>query len=117
LLQGGQISAVYAYNNENEYLGKSDNNYVGDGDTHTFTVGQGSESAQGGYISLANDNDGTCVAWVTVQPADKTDGGAWSGDVGRECGERWFASIEQAGTYKDEDGEEQEYRPACKENR
>lgn len=111
--QGGQISAVYAYNNENEYLGKSSNNYVGDGDTHTFTVDQGSGSAQAGYISVANNNDGTCVAWITVDQKDATQGGAWTGDIGRMCGQRWFASIEQAGVYEDSNGEEQVYRPAC----
>lgn len=95
-------------------MGQSDNNYVGDGDTHTFTVGQGSEGAQGAYISVANDNDGTCIAWVTVKQMDDTPGGAWTGDIGRECGERWFASIEQGGIYEDENGDEQEYRPACK---
>lgn len=84
-----------------------------DGDTHAFIVDQGSASSQAGYVSIANNNDGTCVAWVTVDQKDATQGGAWTGDIGRMCGQRWFASIEQAGSYNDTNGEKQVYTPAC----
>ena len=110
LKQGGQIQAVYGYNKNNEYIGKSTNHLVKDGDVHTFTLDQYSPGVQAEYISLSNWNDGTCVAWVAVNMKDTSQGGVWTGDIGRECGQRWHDSGQTAGQYPDGS----DYIPACK---
>ena len=106
---------MYAYGREHEYIGQSDNHVVREGDDHTFTVDQHSAGMQAGYISVANNNDGTCVAWIVVSQHDGSDtNGAWTGDVGKECGQRWYPSNQHAGTVTDDNGQKSDYIPACK---
>jgi hypothetical protein len=42
---------------------------------------------------------------------DETPGGAWTGDIGYQCGQNWYEQGEMAG-YLDEDQKE-EYVPRC----
>lgn len=64
------------------------------------------------YISVSNNNDATCIAWIAVQQFDKTSGGAWTGDIGYNCGQTWYNSVESAGKFHDEDGGG-DYIPKC----
>lgn len=115
MLQGGQISAVYAFDAENQYIGQASNHLVKSGGDYTFTIDQSTASLQSGYISVANNNDGTCIAWITVAQHDGSDSnGAWTGDIGKECGQRWYPSDQKAGKITDENGAVVDYMPACK---
>lgn len=105
---------MYAYGRDNEYIGQSENHVVKKADDYSFTIDQNSAGYQAGYISVANDNDGTCIAWITVRQHDDTEtGGAWTGDIGKECGQRWYPSNQLAGKVTDENGEKVDYAPAC----
>lgn len=77
-----------------------------------MTVDQSVAGRRAGYISVSNNDDATCIAWITVQQPDNTQGGAWTGDVGYQCGQRWYNSVEPAGRLKDEQGGG-EYVPKC----
>jgi hypothetical protein len=72
-------------------------------------VDQSVGGRRAGYISVSNDNDATCIAWITVQQFDGTTGGAWTGDIGYSCGQDWYNSVEPAGTLPDGS----EYIPKC----
>jgi hypothetical protein len=61
------------------------------------------------YVNILNSDDATCIAWITVSQYDDTRGSAWTGDVGRACGQPWYANKEFAG--KLEDGSD--FIPAC----
>ena len=81
-------------------------------------VDQSEAGRRAGYISISNNDDATCVAWITVKQYDDTFGGAWTGDIGKACGQSWYASVEPAGRQKAEgDGDDEftgdEYVPAC----
>ena len=81
-------------------------------------VDQSEAGRRAGYISISNNNDATCVVWITVKQYDDAFGGAWTGDIGRACGQSWYASVEPTGRHKAEgDGDDEftgdEYVPAC----
>ncbi|THX91240.1 hypothetical protein D6D08_03297 [Aureobasidium pullulans] len=108
--QGGKISKVYAYNSQNVQLGTAGSQTMaGNADYLTYTVDQDVPGAQGQYVGIQNGNDATCIAWITVKMFDNSLGGAWTGDIGRSCGQSWFESQEVAGQL--EDGSV--YRPSC----
>ncbi|CAD0096773.1 unnamed protein product [Aureobasidium vineae] len=107
---GGEISKVYAYNSQNVQLGSAGGQTMaGNADYLTFTVDQDVPGAQGQYIGIQNGNDATCISWITVKMFDNSLGGAWTGDIGRFCGQTWFESQEVAGQL--DDGTV--YRPSC----
>ncbi|KEQ79809.1 hypothetical protein M438DRAFT_282839 [Aureobasidium pullulans EXF-150] len=107
---GGKISKVYAYNSQNVQLGTAGSQTMaGNADYLTYTVDQDVPGAQGQYVGIQNGNDATCIAWITVKMFDNSLGGAWTGDIGRSCGQSWFESQEVAGQL--EDGSV--YRPSC----
>ncbi|KAK6006582.1 hypothetical protein QM012_006992 [Aureobasidium pullulans] len=107
---GGEITKVYAYSSKNEQLGTADGQTMaGNGDYLTFTVDQDVPGTQGQYIGIQNGDDATCIAWITVKMYDNSIDGAWTGDIGRFCGQTWFESQEVAGQL--DDGTL--YRPSC----
>jgi hypothetical protein len=108
----GDISHVYAFDERNGYGGQSDGCHIDSGGICTKTVDQSVAGRRAGYISVANDNDATCIAWITVQQFDGTRGGAWTGDIGYSCGQAWYNSVEPAGQLKEEQGGG-EYIPKC----
>ncbi|KAM0717907.1 hypothetical protein Q7P37_006239 [Cladosporium fusiforme] len=110
---GGQVNAVYGYDQFNAYLGKSSGAKVKEGDVNDFIIDQGSPGTQAQYVSLANGNDGTCITWVAVANKDGKGGGAWTGDIGYQCGQRWHAGGQVAGTYKSGDREGEDWEPYC----
>lgn len=83
-----------------------------------MVVDQSEAGLRAGYIAISNNNDATCISWITVKQFDNSFGGAWTGDIGRACGQDWYPSVEPAGRYKkDGDGDKEytgdEYVPAC----
>lgn len=70
-----------------------------------------SNAARAEYIGISVAKDAVCVAWIGVSQYDNIAGGAWTGDIGYECGQAWYANKEMAG-YLDEDDKE-EYTPKC----
>lgn len=70
-----------------------------------------SGGARAEYIGISVARDAVCVAWISVKQFDQTTGGAWTGDIGYECGQAWYANKEMAG-YVDDD-ETEEYIPRC----
>jgi hypothetical protein len=110
--QGGSISHVYAFDERNGYAGQSDGCDIDSGGICTKTVDQSVAGRRAGYIAVANNNDATCIAWITVSQFDGTRGGAWTGDIGYQCGQDWYNSLEPAGRLTDEQGGG-EYIPKC----
>ncbi|KAI4675458.1 uncharacterized protein J4E84_010053 [Alternaria hordeiaustralica] len=106
---GGSIAAVYAWGEGNRFSGQAGGCGIDPGSFCDVTVDQGS-GRRAEYIGVSNNDDATCIAWISVNQADDTDGGAWTGDIGRHCGERWYNSRESAGNLKDSS---KPYVPAC----
>lgn len=67
------------------------------------------------YVGISNNNDATCIAWITIEQFDGTRGGAWTGDVGASCGQSYHYSDEAAGKLKNPDGSDstEDYLPQC----
>jgi hypothetical protein len=107
--QGGEINHAYAFSAENAYNGQSDGCGLDAGGVCSVTVDQETPGIRAGYVSIANNNDATCIAWITVTQFDGTFGGAWTGDIGYNCGQDWYESSEPAG--KNPDGTS--YIPKC----
>lgn len=110
-LQDGQIAAAYAWDIENNYLGKSGGAHLETGDVADLTIDQFSPGTRGEYIGIAAAKDAVCIAWITVTMFDRTDGGSWTGDVGYECGQDWYEQKERAGWVDEE--QTKEYIPRC----
>ncbi|KAF2999896.1 hypothetical protein E8E13_008461 [Curvularia kusanoi] len=118
---GGSINNIYAFNEHNGYADETGGCDTGSGGVCDVIVDQSSESEAGrraSYISISNNDDATCIAWTTAKQFDESFGGAWTGDIGKSCGQSWYASVEPAGRYKaDGDGPDEstgdEYVPAC----
>ncbi|KAB5576372.1 hypothetical protein GE09DRAFT_1266116 [Coniochaeta sp. 2T2.1] len=98
---GGQISGVYGWDINNNYLGQSKGGKVDDSDVGTFTIDQFTAGTRGDFIGVSADDDAACISWITVAEYDGTTGGAWTGDVGYNCGHHWYHQTESAGTLKD----------------
>jgi hypothetical protein len=111
-VQGGSINHIYSFDERNGFGGQADGCQVGDGGVCTVKVDQSVGGRRAGYIGVSNNNDATCIAWITVQQFDGSQGGAWTGDVGSFCGQRWYNSVEPAGNLKPEQGGG-EYIPRC----
>ncbi|KAF2795472.1 hypothetical protein K505DRAFT_360120 [Melanomma pulvis-pyrius CBS 109.77] len=109
---GGSINHVYAFDVRNGYAGQADGCHIDSGGICDMTIDQPVSGRRAGYISISNDNDATCIAWVTVQQFDGTRSGAWTGDVGYACGQTWYNSVEVAGTLSEEQGGGN-YIPKC----
>ncbi|KAF7195304.1 hypothetical protein HII31_03510 [Pseudocercospora fuligena] len=107
---GGTIAAVYGFNTFNEYIGQSDSKHINEADYVTFTIDQSSPGEQADYISVANNGDATCISWISTEPSDSSKGGAWTGDIGAECGQRWHMGNQRAGDLPNNGGE---YVPKC----
>jgi hypothetical protein len=108
--KGGGISAIYGFNTFNEFIGQSDSKNLADGDSVTFTISQSSAGVQSTYVGIANDDDATCISWITVEQRDNAPGGAWTGDIGASCGQRSYAGNQAAGYLPDGT----DYVPQCK---
>ncbi|OAK98030.1 hypothetical protein IQ06DRAFT_226338 [Phaeosphaeriaceae sp. SRC1lsM3a] len=114
----GSINKIYAFDERNGYAGETGGCNVDSGGICTKVVDQSTAGRRAGYVSISNNNDATCIAWITVKQFDGSFGGAWTGDLGKACGQSWYASVEPAGRYKKEgDGPDaatgDEYVPAC----
>lgn len=112
IFQGGSINHIYAFDERNGYAGQSGGCSIDSGGICTKTIDQSVAGRRAGYIGISNNDDATCIAWVTVQQYDNTRGGAWTGDIGYKCGQRWYNSVEPAGKLTDEQGGG-EYIPIC----
>lgn len=117
-VQSGSINKIYAFDERNGYAGETGGCNVDSGGICTKVVDQSTAGRRAGYVSISNNNDATCIAWITVKQFDGSFGGAWTGDLGKACGQSWYASVEPAGRYKKEgDGPDaatgDEYVPAC----
>ncbi|KAK4209220.1 hypothetical protein QBC37DRAFT_450890 [Rhypophila decipiens] len=108
----GSISHIYAFDTRNGYSGQVDGCHIDSGGICDRTVDQAVGGRRAGYISISNENDATCIAWISVKQYDGTTGGAWTGDIGYYCGQDWYNSQEPAGQYKPEQGGGQ-YIPKC----
>lgn len=95
---------MYAFTVPNTYSGQSGGCHIGPGGTCDLVVDQSVGSRLAAYIGISNNDDATCIAWISVQQFDNTYGGTWTSDVGYSCGQHWYESNELAGRYKDEDG-------------
>ncbi|SMR51255.1 unnamed protein product [Zymoseptoria tritici ST99CH_1E4] len=108
-LSGG-IGAIYGFDTNNNYIGKAAGAKVGTGGFREFTIDQSVPGMQGDFISVESTNDAICIAWVSVGMFDDSPGGAWTGDIGFNCGQRWYEGNQVAG--KDNDTGEL-YKPRC----
>ncbi|KAF5228856.1 hypothetical protein FAUST_10830 [Fusarium austroamericanum] len=108
---GGEVSAAYAWNFDNNYLGRGDGGSMEQGGVVDIVIDSFSGGARAEYIGISVARDAVCVAWISVKQFDQTTGGAWTGDIGYECGQAWYANKEMAG-YIDDD-ETEEYIPRC----
>ncbi|XWX02407.1 hypothetical protein V2A60_010444 [Cordyceps javanica] len=106
----GDVAATYAWDTNNEYLGKSGGAYIKAGDIHDFTIDQDSGGTRAEYVGVSAAKDAVCISWITVKMHDETEGGSWTGDVGYQCGQHWYHQSESAGSIK-EGGED--YIPRC----
>ncbi|GAB7322881.1 hypothetical protein MBLNU13_g05431t1 [Cladosporium sp. NU13] len=109
---GGSVDRIYAFDTRNGYSGSSKGCKIDSGGICEKTIDQSTSGKVAGYISISNNNDATCIAWITVEQFDTTTGGAWTGDIGYKCGQTWYNSVEPAGRLKPEDGGGQ-YIPKC----
>ncbi|THW90562.1 hypothetical protein D6D15_04485 [Aureobasidium pullulans] len=107
---GGKISAVYGFNTFNEFIGQADGQKVAEGDSVTFTIDQSSPGEQASFVGISNAADATCISWIAVGQRDNTPGGAWTGDIGAECLQRWHVGNQKAGKFKDSNVD---YIPRC----
>ncbi|KAM3479769.1 hypothetical protein MY5147_001542 [Beauveria neobassiana] len=106
----GDIGGVYAWDTNHEYRGKSDGAYIKAGDIHDFKVAQDTGGARAEYIGVSAGKDAVCIAWITVHMHDSTEGGAWTGDIGYNCDQKWYPQSEKAGSLPDGGGD---YIPHC----
>lgn len=97
------------YDDRNGYAGQSEGCKIDSGGLCSKMVDQTVAARRAGYISVSNNNDATCISWITVSQFDGTPGGVWTGDVGYACGQVWYNSVEPAGRLK----EGGEYIPKC----
>jgi hypothetical protein len=81
------------------------------GDAPTLTIDSFSPGSRADYIGVAIEKNAVCVAWITVSMKDETPGGAWTGDIGYQCGQNWYLNTEMAG-YIDKE-KKIEYIPRC----
>ncbi|KAF1981686.1 hypothetical protein K402DRAFT_386033 [Aulographum hederae CBS 113979] len=106
---GGTIDHVYAYDINNKFLGQSGSCKIGNaGGFCKVSIDQNDKGVQADFVSVANGNDATCIAWVSVTQLDERPGGAWTGDVGSACGVDWYYGNQLAGTINNGD-----WRPRC----
>ncbi|KAJ4007426.1 hypothetical protein NW752_007593 [Fusarium irregulare] len=108
---GGEVSAAYAWDFDNNYLGRGDGGFMEQGGVVDTVIGSFSNAARAEYVGISVVKDAVCVAWIGVSQYDNIAGGVWTGDIGYECGQAWYANKEMAG-YLDED-EKEEYFPRC----
>jgi hypothetical protein len=76
-----------------------------------ITIDSISGGSRASYVGISVATDAVCVAWIGVTQFDNSEGGVWTGDIGYECGQAWYANKESAG-YLDSDEKEQ-YFPKC----
>ncbi|KAK7425868.1 hypothetical protein QQZ08_007582 [Neonectria magnoliae] len=107
----GDVSAAYAWDTNNNYLGQADGDHVEVGDVADLTIDSFSPGSRAEYVGVSVGDNAVCIAWVTVSMYDGTDGGSWTGDIGYQCGQNWYEQDEMAG-YLDEE-QKQEYIPRC----
>ncbi|KEQ78740.1 hypothetical protein M438DRAFT_340401 [Aureobasidium pullulans EXF-150] len=107
---GGKFSAVYGFNILNEFIGQANGQKVAEGDSVTFTIDQSSPGEQASFVGISNAADATCISWIAVGQRDDTPGGAWTGDIGAECLQRWHVGNQKAGKFKDSNVD---YIPRC----
>ncbi|KAL2026277.1 hypothetical protein VTO58DRAFT_103461 [Aureobasidium pullulans] len=107
---GVKISAVYGFNTFNEFIGQADGQKVAEGDSVTFTIDQSSPGEQASFVGISNAADATCISWIAVGQRDNTPDGAWTGDIGAECLQRWHVGNQKAGKFKDSNVD---YIPRC----
>ncbi|KAI4690666.1 uncharacterized protein J4E88_002138 [Alternaria novae-zelandiae] len=105
----GSINKVYSYSQANGYQGQADGCDIGNGGICDVIIDAGVPGQRAVYVSVSNNNDATCIAWIIVQQRDGTFPGAWTGDIGAACGQSWYEQIEVAG--KQPDGSD--YVPRC----
>ncbi|KAL7942577.1 hypothetical protein V8C42DRAFT_360011 [Trichoderma barbatum] len=106
----GEISAVFGWDVNHNYKGKAKGGYIDEGGIRDFILSQFGSGKRIEYAAVAAEEDAICIAWITVQMHDGTTGGAWTGDIGSECGQAWYPSAERAGKLKDG---KQDYIPRC----
>ncbi|EHK18047.1 uncharacterized protein TRIVIDRAFT_67261 [Trichoderma virens Gv29-8] len=107
----GNIAAVYAWDQSHNYMGKSNGGqYIKEGDFGDFVMDQFVDGKRIGYAAVTADKDAVCIAWITITMNDGTPKGAWTGDIGSDCGQAWYPSNEIAGTLKDSN---ESYFPRC----
>ncbi|CAK1367923.1 hypothetical protein CB0940_11364 [Cercospora beticola] len=106
---GGRIQSIWAFDGSNSLIGQSDGGKLDEGAYDAFTIGQDNPAKLAEYISLGNSDDGTCISWIKVSQVDNSPGNVWTGDVGAECGQRWYMGGQSAGRLPNGDT----YMPRC----
>jgi hypothetical protein len=81
-------------------MGQSKGCKIGSGGVCEKIIEQPTYGVRAGYIGVSNNNDATCIAWITVEQSDDSTSGAWTGDIGYQCGQAWYNSVEPAGKLK-----------------
>lgn len=100
---------MYGFDFNNNFIGTSKGGSIDAGGVVDLIIDQSTPGIQSDFVSIEMGNDATCIAWISVSQNDGSDGGAWTGDIGANCGLPWFYGNEEAGQLADKTA----YRPKC----
>ncbi|KAK4504568.1 hypothetical protein PRZ48_005484 [Zasmidium cellare] len=111
----GGIDGVYAYDYNNAYIGRAQGGFIDVGGVLEVTVRQDTPGIQTDFLSVSATKDAPCISWISVSQYDGSPGGAWTGDIGKACGDYWYhAGGQEAGTFADPCPQEGcSWRPVC----
>ncbi|KFY35171.1 hypothetical protein V494_06143 [Pseudogymnoascus sp. VKM F-4513 (FW-928)] len=109
----GNIEAAYAWEINNNYLGQSDGSHIEVGGTADLTIDSFSPGSRADYAGISVTDNALCVSWITVTQFDSTKGGAWTGDIGYNCGQNWYMQTESAGYIDPDANPKVDYIPRC----
>ncbi|PVH68909.1 hypothetical protein DL98DRAFT_554645 [Cadophora sp. DSE1049] len=90
---GGDVARVYAWDVNNNCLGEGDDGLIGIGGVLDTTIDSLSAGSRANFTSVA----------ITVTQFDGPLSGAWTGDIGYECGQNGFMNTEKAGYLNKDD--------------
>ncbi|KFZ03596.1 hypothetical protein V502_10809 [Pseudogymnoascus sp. VKM F-4520 (FW-2644)] len=109
----GNIEAAYAWEINNNYLGQSDGAHIEVGGTADLTIDSFSPGSRADFTGVSVTDNALCISWITVAQYDGTTGGAWTGDIGYNCGQNWFMQTESAGYIDADANPKVDYIPRC----
>ncbi|KAF2232758.1 hypothetical protein EV356DRAFT_517107 [Viridothelium virens] len=104
---GGKVPHIGLAGNSGNWLGvkKSNGHTIDDGNFADIDVDQGDSNESPAYVVVAaGGNDALCISYIAITDPAKNQQ-AWVGDVGYQCGARWYYSSAIFGSSN--------YQPRC----